>query len=397
MASNHLKHVARKAGRELIKKKNRGLLTALVAILLIAVLVSAVIVGVLWYLGYIDFSPKPLPSADEPYIETLSGKADGQIDIHFLELGNKYTGDCTYIRVGNVDVLIDAGSRTTSIPVISSFLDEHMQDDLLDYVIVTHAHQDHYAGFATGEKTDSLFDLYQVGAIIDFAKTNQKSDAVMYNNYLRERDEEIATGAVHYTADEIIELGKNVIPLSEHVTMTILDQKFYYEKSAEENNYSVCTLFTQGDANYLFTGDLEEDGEKSLIEKNDLPEVTLYKAGHHGSKTSTSEALMQVIKPKVVTVCCCAGSSEYTDKNENQFPTQTFVDHVAPYTRLVYVTTLCVNYKAEKPEDQFTSMNGTIHVTVRDGEMKITCSNSGKVLMQWDWFIENRTMPNAWK
>ncbi len=395
----NFKRVARKAGRELMKEKNKGFLVFLIIVVMIAVVAAAIVGYILYQKGFFNFTPtpQPTPSADAPYVEHLSGHADGEIDIHFLELGNKYTGDCTYIQVGNVDILIDAGSRTSSIPVISEFLNQHMKDDVLDYVIVTHAHQDHYAGFATSKNKDSLFDLYKVGTIIDFAQTNQKSDAVMYNNYLRERDEEIAAGAIHFTAKEIIEQNKNAIALSDHVTMTVLDQKFYYEKASSENDYSVCTLFTQGDASYLFTGDLEEEGEESLVEMNTLPEVTLYKAGHHGSKTSSGNALLSVIKPKVVTVCCCAGSSEYTDANENQFPTQDFVNRVAPYTQLVYVTTLCLDYKAESEDQQFTSMNGNIHVSVHNGELTITCSNSARILKEWDWFRENRTTPNAWK
>ena len=41
---------------------------------------------------------------------------------------------------------------------------------------------------------------------------------------------------------------------------------------------------------------------------NLMPEVELYKAGHHGSKTSSSNALLEVIKPKIVCVskCCHA-------------------------------------------------------------------------------------------
>ena len=37
-----------------------------------------------------------------------------ELSIHFLELGNKYTGDCVYIKAGNNDILIDAGSRNSS-------------------------------------------------------------------------------------------------------------------------------------------------------------------------------------------------------------------------------------------------------------------------------------------
>ena len=142
--------------------------------------------------------------------------------------------------------------------------------------------------------------------------------------------------------------------------MTILDQKYYHEKaSSGENDHSVCTLFTYGEESILLTGDLEEKGEKSLIEKNDLPQVTLYKAGHHGSGTSSCPEFLEVIKPEKVCVCCCAGSPEYTETNENQFPTQKFIDNVAPYTDKVYVTTICNDYD----NDDFSSMNGNITVT----------------------------------
>lgn len=316
----------------------------------------------------------------------------GDLQIHFLELGNKYTGDCTYIKAGDTDILIDAGSRTSSIPYITAYIDKYVTDGKLEYVIVTHAHQDHYAGFATNENTESLFDIYECKNIIDFALTNQKPDATMYSNYVRERDAEVAAGANHYTAADCVKLGK-VFEISTSVTMTVLDQKYYYEEAETENDYSVCTLFTYGDQHFIFTGDLEEDGEESLIEKNDLPKVALYKAGHHGSKTSSSEAFMAVIQPEIVCVCCCAGSPEYTDTNENQFPTQTFVDNVSPYTDKVYVTTLCNDYD----NDDFTSMNGNITVTATKTGVTVDCSASDALLKDTEWFKKNRTCPSAWK
>ena len=370
------------------KQSSKGLVAVLV--------ILALLIG--FVLGFYGYSLMTLPESDArpgdtAYVEHLTGIAKGEMEIHFLELGNKYTGDCTYIRVGEVDVLIDAGSRVDSIPTISAFLQGHMKDDVIDYVVVTHAHQDHYAGFATNASTDSLFDLFEVGTIIDFARTNQQASATMYSNYIRERDAEIASGAKHYTALECIQQNKEVFNLSENVTMKVLDSKYYYEDAETENDYSVCLLFSQGDYHYLFTGDLEEKGEKALVTMNDLPKVLLYKAGHHGSKTSSSTALMSVIQPKIVCVCCCAGSPEYTSNDANQFPTQAFVDRVAPYTELVYVTTLCEDYDAGK----FTSMNGDITITVKDGALSISCSNSNKILKEWDWFKEHRTIPTAWQ
>ena len=316
----------------------------------------------------------------------------GELEIHFLELGNKYTGDCTYIKAGENDILIDAGSRSSSVPAIAEYIDQYVEDGKLEYVIVTHAHQDHYAGFATTE--GSIFDLYECEVIIDFALTNQEATGGnMYSRYLAERDAEIKAGATHYTAAECREEDNYVFDLGNGIEMTVLDSYYYYHEAESENDYSVCTLFTYGDYSYLFTGDLEEDGEEYLVEMNTLPEVTVYKAGHHGSKTSSSEALLSVIKPEIVCVCCCAGSPEYTDTEDNQFPTQTFIDNIAPYTDKVYVTTLCVDWE----KDEFTSMNGVIKVVSNNSGVTVVCSNDDRILREWEWFVENRDCPDAWK
>ena len=129
------------------------------------------------------------------------------------------------------------------------------------------------------------------------------------------------------------------------------------------------------------------------MEMNDLPQVSLYKAGHHGSKTSSNEVLLSVIRPEIVCVCCCCGSPEYSTVSASQFPTQAFVDRIAPYTDRVYVTTLCVDYEAGK----VTSMNGNIVIRSTKDGIEVRCSGSDKVLRESDWFEKNRNCPEAWK
>ena len=321
---------------------------------------------------------------------------EGDLEIHFLELGNKLTGDCIYIKAGDKDILIDAGSKISSISTIDAYLSAYVTDKTLEYVIVTHAHEDHYAGFATIESVNSLFDLYECEVIIDFAQiTSGKEDTKMYGNYVRERDAEVAEGAVHYTAAECItneDIGGR-FDLGDGMTLTILDSYYYYHRDSSENNHSVCTLIDDGKNSYLFTGDLEKKGEEKLVQMNDLPQVKLYKAGHHGSKTSSNDVLLEVIRPEIVCVCCCCGSPQYTDVNENMFPTQAFINRVARYTDKVYVTTLIVDYE----NDKYESMNGNIIVSSVDGEVSVKCSGSADVLKDSKWFKKNRTTPDAWK
>ena len=317
----------------------------------------------------------------------------GAIDINFLELGNKYTGDCTFIKAGDKDILIDAGSRQNSANTIADFIDTYCTDGTLEYVIATHAHQDHIAGFVGSNSAQGILKRYKIDTLIDFSLSNATS--TIYNNYITLRDEKIASGDIahHYTANECIQNNNKIFPLSEGVTMEILDQRFYRETSSDENNYSVCALFTQGNNNYLFTGDLEKEGEKSLVELNDLPEVELFKGGHHGSYTANTDTLLNTIKPKNVCICCCAGSDEYTSNPDNMFPAQDAVNRIAKHTDKVYVTTV-----VSDDEKGYKSMNGNINFHCSTGtEYTITGSNNSLILKDTDWFKNNRLTPDEWK
>lgn len=326
---------------------------------------------------------------------------DDNLSFHFLELGNNYTGDSTYIKAGDIDILIDAGSRQNSADAIAGYVDNYCTDGKLEYVIATHAHQDHIAGFTDTTSRQGIFSRYECEVIIDFALTNATS--AVYNNYVAARDREVEAGAKHYTALECVKEqngAQKTYSLGEGMSMTILYQRFYEETSGDENNYSVCVLFNHGSNYYLLTGDLEKEGEASLVENNALPQVQLFKAGHHGSYTASTDALLSVIRPKIVCVCCCCGAVEYTQNQQNTFPSQAFVDRVAPYTVRVYVTTLgSISYNEAKGKYEdvgYASMNGVITVLSSGGDVTVTCSNNDTLLKDTEWFKANRSCPAAW-
>lgn len=373
------------------KKKNSsksGLKPFLITVL--ALLLAAGI-GLAVYVLVIKGSSKK----DDPSMHPLSSdQGEGElVSISFLELGNQFSGDCTFIKAGDVDILIDAGSRKSSVKTIKNTLKLYCKDNKLEYVIATHAHQDHIAGFL-GTTTDAgIFDSYTIGTLIDFPRTNATS--AIYKDYVAKRDANITEGKIeqHYTADQCIkdESGNRVVfNIAEKFSMTVLDQKYYYEKSSDENNYSVCTLFTHGNNNYLFTGDLEKEGEASLVEMNQLPHCQLFKGGHHGSPTSNTDTLLSVIRPETVCICCCAGNDEYTTNPLNQFPSQTAINNIAKYTDKIYVTTVSTD-----GHSGYTHLNGNILFYSRGLDYNVIGSNNSIILKDTDWFKENRTWPET--
>lgn len=385
-------------------KKHPKLFIALVVILLIAIIVAVVVMYVK-KLG--PFAPVLVPPS--PPSNELTGDesevAGAELSIHFLELGNKYTGDCTLIKCGNTEVLIDAGSRQNSAATIKTYVDKYCTDGVLEYVIATHAHQDHIAGFIgtnSGKTKTGILYQYKVETLIQFAGThkgmlNENGNKTLYANYCDAVDYAKEQGTTVYTAKQCwyeTDGAKKQYFLDDNqkVSLNILYQRYYDEPTPDdedENNYSVCTLLTQqteGETlNYLFTGDLEESGESYLVDRNELPEVELFKGGHHGSYTATTEKLLRVIKPKNIAVCCCCGTTEYTSNADNTFPAQAFLDRAAKYTQNIYCTTLMLDYKA----GDYTSMNGNI-VFYYDTKLKLYCSNNSTVLKDTDWFKANR-------
>ncbi len=345
--------------------------------------------------GGIDSSS---PTSEEENSDSENSSSSGEdetdtiapLNIYFPQLGNQTSGDCTLIKVGNVEVLIDAGSKTGSANTIVPFVKQYCTDGILEYVIATHMHEDHIASFvgsSSANYANGVFKSFECKTIIDAPLTSSKITSNVYNNYITLRQAEVAEGAKHYTA---LECWKNEngaqrsYELGEGATLQILYQKYYETKSdSNENNHSVCTLITQGDNNYLFTGDLESAGEASLVDENNLPKCRLYKAGHHGSNTSSSKKLIDVIQPEVVVATCCCGDN-------HGFPHQEFINNIAVYTDKLYIPSYVGT-------SGFVNLNGNITVSSVDGKtVSVNCSNNNTLFKDTDWFKKNRTMPQSW-
>lgn len=347
--------------------------------------------------------------------------AEADFSIHFPQLGNKAAGDCILIDCGETEVLIDAGSQQNSAPVIKKYVDTYCSDGTLEYVISTHADTDHIAAFvgnSSGGDYNGILYKYRIGTFIKFDRTDKSTQ--IYKNYLTGLEYAKAQGASVFTASQCYyetdgALRQYYLDEGHTLSINILYNTFYENKSGDENNYSVVTLLTKegegGDKkHFLFTGDLEKDGEEALVnyysdprnsksEYDILPEVELYKAGHHGSRTSSTQKFIDVIKPKYVVACCVAGSTEYTVENVNTFPTQEMLDHVGKYTDKIYVPLVATGLSELDENGKFASrtfggyapLNGNIVFYWSGGQMKLFCSNNYTLLKDTDWFKEYRT------
>lgn len=77
-----------------------------------------------------------------------------------------------------------------------------------------------------------------------------------------------------------------------------------FDTDYEGNNDSLVLYVQHGHFHALFTGDLEKEGEQKLLSLYPtLSSIDLLKAGHHGSKTSSSEEFIRQLQPAITIFC----------------------------------------------------------------------------------------------
>ena len=178
----------------------------------------------------------------------------------------------------------------------------------LDGIIVTHYDEDHTGGlqyFLTRIKTDLLL----LPHIRDEA-------------HVAQRLTELTDGSVQY-------VQYDVSYSFDDTEMTVIAPISYNTG----NESSLCVLFTHKECDILITGDRGELGEVMLLREHTLPQLELLIAGHHGSATSTGEALLSATMPENVIIS--AGLD-----NRYGHPSKQVLDRLAAFGCRVYRTDL---------------------------------------------------------
>ncbi len=81
-----------------------------------------------------------------------------------------------------------------------------------------------------------------------------------------------------------------------------------------DNEEGLAVLASAGDLDLLVTGDMDRATERKLLAAYDLPDLEILTAGHHGSGYSTSEELLEALRPE--TACVSVGSNSYGHPSE---------------------------------------------------------------------------------
>lgn len=209
-----------------------------------------------------------------------------EAEVLFFDVGQ---GDAAFIRTrSGANWLVDTGvfspgyesGGRTILPVL-----RRLGVRKLNGVVLSHPHADHVGG------TLSILESMPVDTLYEADFPTLSTVVAGYRSAARR----------HKVPIVFMRDGRT-IDISPGVRARVLGP-IDPEHHSDPNTASVVLRLEVGDVSFLFTGDADEEAEMLLIDRYaPLLPSTVLKAGHHGSRTSSSIPFMQTVNPDHIVV-----------------------------------------------------------------------------------------------
>ncbi len=246
-----------------------------------------------------------LAGAFELFQGTVAITPSEDLKVHFLDVGQ---GDSIFIELPtNETILIDASIKDASNKIINYLREENVSK--IDYVFATHPHSDHIGGMSAVIKAFDIGQIYMPKAV-----TTTKT----YENLLltiKDKNLKIKTAKA----------GNTIIDTDDLKLVVLAPNQDSYESL---NNYSIVLKLTYKEKSFLFMGDAETLSEKEIT--GDI-QADVLKVGHHGSRTSTSQAFLNKVNPSYAVISVGLN-------NDYKHPHQEVIDRLEKKNIKIYRT-----------------------------------------------------------
>lgn len=258
---------------------------------------------------------------------------EDDLEVHFVDVGQ---GDCIIIQFPDgKTMIVDAGDKNSQTEQkILGYIESNFSDlDYFDYAIVTHTDSDHLGCMdevleaypamtvyrpnviATREGfTDPVLSITQDSNVND---QNQKlwndqgasvevyeKETIVYKEFIEQAYQSFEIDGTSYTPKVIVSDGRRNDRPQNKATQDIEGENysvtFYSPLSysySDVNDYSNIFVLEHKGFEFFLSGDAEKHAEEQFVEeyKDEDFDIDVFKFGHHGSRSSTTKELLELI------------------------------------------------------------------------------------------------------
>jgi competence protein ComEC len=211
----------------------------------------------------------------------VSEDRGGKLTVAFLDVGQ---GDAIFIESPTgVQLLIDGGPG----PVVLRELGKVMPfyDRTIDMLMISNPDKDHFAGFL------DVLRSYKVGAVMEPGTVGASAEYPVLERLIEKEN----IPRLLARRGQRVDLGGGAV-----LEILFPDRDI---EGVGTNEGSIVAKLTYGDTSFLLTGDTVNAVEEYLAQlEGKRLDVDVLKVAHHGSNTSTSEALLGFASPAIAVI-----------------------------------------------------------------------------------------------
>jgi competence protein ComEC len=239
------------------------------------------------------------------------------LKVNFINVGE---GDCILIEAPNkINILIDGGGTPQSnFDVGNKIVIPYLRRkgiDTINLLVLTHPHLDHLEGLLP------VIKEFKVDMVLD---SGLISDLQEYKEFISTIQEK---GIPYHQA----KAGDNFI-FSNNLEIFLLNPSYIsdFYNDSDFNNASIVIKLFYKNADFLFTGDIEETTENKLLIWQNILQSDVLKVSHHGSATSTNSEFLDRVNPMIAAIT--------VGKNNFGHPSQKVIERLEDKNIKIYRT-----------------------------------------------------------
>ncbi|MBR2851876.1 MAG: MBL fold metallo-hydrolase [Anaerotignum sp.] len=191
---------------------------------------------------------------------------DGEMEVHFIDVGQ---ADCALLASGGHFMLIDGGNNDDAEHIVTYLQNAGVKK--LDLVVGTHPHEDHIGSL------DAAIEAFDIGAVY---MPDVSADTETYRDVL-DAVEGKGLQVQHPVPGDVLDFNGLPVEIFGPV-----------KEYSNLNNHSIVLRVSVGETAFLFTGDVEIEGEYDILEQGFDISADVLKVSHHGSSGSSVEEFL---------------------------------------------------------------------------------------------------------
>lgn len=200
------------------------------------------------------------------------------LSVTFLDVGQ---GDSAVIQLpDNYVIVLDTGRTGYEAASLLRYLGK----ETIDVLVISHIHPDHTGGISYLLRNFNIKQLWDNGRVLFSQELLEKLSSVKHYSFNK---------------GDIIEFDSTKIyvlhPYKGFYTM-------FGSKHDSQNNESLVFKIVYKDKTLLFTGDIEEEAQKELMNLGIWLRSDVIKVPHHGAKSSAYRPFFEIVSPKIAII-----------------------------------------------------------------------------------------------